>query len=266
MIDVIKIIIYGIVEGVTEWLPVSSTGHLIILESIIKFNLTEKFLEMFRVLIQLGAILAVVWLYFKKLNPFDKNKSKEEKTKTYSLWFKVIIASIPAAVIGLLFDDYINKLLFNNIVVSIMLILVGIIFILVENKQKKFKINNVFDITIKTAILIGTFQLLALIPGTSRSGITIIGALLLGVNRESSAEFTFFLGIPVMFGASFLKLLKHGLVFTSYELLILVVGFITAFLVSVLTIKLLLSYIKKNDFKIFAYYRIVLGIIIILFL
>ena len=264
MIEIFKIILYGIVEGVTEWLPISSTGHLIIIEKFLKLNYSADFIEMLRVLIQLGAILAVVILYFYKLNPFTKKKNKKERKETYSLWFKVILATIPAAILGFLFDDKINELLFNFKTVAVMLILYGIIFIVVEKTKKEERIINIKELTLDTAFLIGLFQVLALIPGTSRSGVTIIGALILGLSRETATEFTFFLGIPVMFGASILKLFKFGLVFTSFELVSLLVSFVVAFIISIITIRFLINYVKKNDFKVFGYYRIILGIILLL--
>lgn len=265
-IELLKVILIGIVEGITEWLPVSSTGHMIILNEIIKLKVSADFWEMFEVVIQLGAIMAVVVIYFKKLNPLDPKKSKEDKKNTMNIWYKVIIACLPAAVIGLLFDDIIDKYFYNSTVVAIMLILYGILFIVVENlhKNKEAKIKTFEELDYKTVLIIGVFQLLALIPGTSRSGATILGAIIFGTSRYIAAEFTFFLGIPVMFGASLLKIVKHGFAFTPVELAILFIGMIVAFLVSVFAIKFLMNYIKKNDFKIFGYYRIVLGIIVLL--
>jgi len=266
MLDVIKAIIYGIVQGITEWLPISSTGHLIIIQDFLPINMSPEFMEMFNVVIQLGSIMAVVVLYFNKLNPFASNKSEVEKKETYTLWMKVLVASLPAAIIGLAFDDFIDEHFFNPLVVSIMLILYGVIFILVErhNKTTKPYFTSLKSLTIKAALLIGVFQVLALIPGTSRSGATIIGALLLGAARPVAAEFTFFLAIPVMFGASLLKLVRFGFHFTGLEILVLLVGSITAFVVSILAIRFLMNFIKKNDFTSFGYYRIVLGIIILL--
>lgn len=261
----LKVIILGIVEGITEWLPISSTGHMILVNEFIKLNVTEEFWEMFQVVIQLGAILAVVVLYFSKLNPFSLKKTANEKKDTWTLWFKVIVAALPAALIGLPFDDLIDNLFYNYTTVAIMLIVYGVLFILVEkwNKGKEPVTTDLNSLTYKTALFIGIFQILALIPGTSRSGATIIGAMLIGCSRYVAAEFTFFLAIPVMFGASLLKLLKFGLAFTSTELMILVLGMITAFVVSVLAIKFLMGYIKKNDFKVFGYYRIVLGVLVL---
>lgn len=260
--EFIKAIIFGIIEGITEWLPISSTGHMILAEEFIKLNVTPEFWKMFLVVIQLGAILAVVLLYFRKLNPFALSKTSEEKKQTWFLWFKVAVACIPAAVIGILFEDQIDMFLDNSWVVALMLILYGIFFILIEMRNKKASITELKNLTYKTALIIGIFQVLALIPGTSRSGATILGAMLIGTSREIAAEFTFFLAIPVMFGASLLKILKFGLAFTSMEASILAIGMITAFIVSVIAIKFLMSYIKKNDFKVFGYYRIVLGLLV----
>ncbi|MDO4301209.1 MAG: undecaprenyl-diphosphate phosphatase [Clostridia bacterium] len=264
--DLIRTIILGIVEGITEWLPISSTGHLIIIEELIGRISSDAFMEMFDVVIQLGAILAVVVIYFNKLNPFDRQKSQTEKTNTINLWLKVIIASIPAAIIGLLLDDWMNEHLFNPYIVAVALIVYGIAFIVIENKRNKdsIKCKNLDKLPLKTAIGIGLFQVLSLVPGTSRSGSTIIGGLLLGTSRYVATEFTFFLAIPVMFGASFLKLIKFGLP-NFYELVMLVFGMAVSFIVSVLAIKFLLSYIKRNNFKIFGYYRIALGLLVLLY-
>lgn len=264
-ITFLKVVILGIVEGITEWLPISSTGHMILVNEFIKLNVTEEFWEMFQVVIQLGAILAVIVLYFNKLNPFALKKSSEEKKDTWTLWFKVLVAVLPAAAIGLPFDDAIDKLFYNYQTVAVMLIVYGVLFILVEkwNKGKEASTTDLNAITYKTALFIGIFQVLALIPGTSRSGATIIGAMLIGCSRYVAAEFTFFLAIPVMFGASLLKLLKFGFAFRATEVMILVVGMVTAFVVSVLAIKFLMGYIKKNDFKVFGYYRIVLGVLVL---
>lgn len=267
IIELLKIIFFGIVEGITEWLPISSTGHLILLEQFIKLNVSESFMEMFRVVIQLGAILAVIVLYFKKLNPFSLKKTSEEKKDTWTLWIKVLIACIPAGIIGVLFDDKIDAVFYNYITVAITLIIYGILFIVIENrnKDKSAKYQSLKDITYKLALIIGIFQVLALIPGTSRSGATIVGAIMFGASRTVAAEFTFFLAIPVMFGASLLKILKFGFAFTSVELLTLLIGMLVAFAVSVLAIKFLMNYIKKNNFKPFGWYRIVLGIIVLLY-
>lgn len=270
MFEIFKVIILGLVEGITEWLPISSTGHLILVDEFIKLDASEAFKEMFNVVVQLGAIMAVVVLYFHKLNPFSPKKSKEEKKDTITLWMKVVVACIPAAVLGILFDDWMEAHFHNYIVVSIMLVVYGILFILVENWNKKNKstVTKLSDLTYQTALLIGVFQVLSLIPGTSRSGATIIGALLLGVSRYVAAEFTFFLAIPVMFGASGLKLLKffmEGSGMSGMEIAMLGVGCAVAFVVSVIAIKFLMGYIKKNDFKVFGYYRIILGILVLLY-
>lgn len=266
-IEIVKATILGIVEGITEWLPISSTGHMILMDEFIQLNLSEEFKEMFFVVIQLGAIMSVVLLYFNKLNPFSPRKSNRQKRETWILWFKVVVATIPAAIIGLLFDDIIDELFYNYKTVSIMLIVYGILFIVIENRNKnrRYLANNLSELSYKTALGIGLFQVLSLIPGTSRSGATIVGAMLLGTSRSVAAEFTFFLAIPVMFGASLLKLIKFGLEFTGAEIIILLVGTIISFLVSIVAIKFLMRYIKKNDFKAFGYYRIILGIIVILY-
>ena len=267
ILEIIKAILFGIVEGITEWLPISSTGHMILLEQFLKLNVSEEFWKMFLVVIQLGAILAVVVLYFNKLNPFAPSKTKEEKKDTWILWAKVLVACVPAAIIGLLFDDIIEQFLDNPFVVAIMLIIYGIGFIIIEKRNKKPSITELKNLTFRTALIIGVFQLLALIPGTSRSGATILGGILIGTSREIAAEFTFFLAIPVMFGASLLKILKYivkvGLIFSSQEIIILIVAMITAFVVSIIAIKFLMNYIKKNDFKAFGWYRIVLGLIVL---
>ncbi len=268
IIELFKVIILGIVEGITEWLPVSSTGHMILVEEFIKMDVSPEFMEFFRVFIQLGAIMAVVVLFFPKLLPFSFSKQEPFiKKDTFSLWFKIVVACIPAALIGIPFDDWIDKVFYNYITVAVTLILYGIAFIVIENKHKNHipSITSLTDITYKTAFIIGLFQLLALIPGTSRSGATIIGAILIGTSRTIAAEFTFFLAIPVMFGASLVKLIKFGFIFTQTELILLITGTATAFIISIIAIKFLLHYIKKNDFKAFGYYRIVLGIIVLLY-
>lgn len=264
-IEVLKAIFLGIVEGITEWLPISSTGHMILVDQLMQLNLSDEFKSMFFVVIQLGAILAVVVLFWKKLFPL--NSSKKLDRDTIDLWGKIIVACVPAGVIGILFDDYLEAHLHKPLVIAAMLIIYGVLFIIIENrnKGKRLRINSLKDISYKIAIGIGIFQVLSLIPGTSRSGATIIGGILLGVSRTIAAEFTFFLAIPVMFGASFIKLLKFGFVFQGFELLILLVGMVTAFVVSILAIKFLMGYIKKHDFKIFGWYRIVLGVLVILF-
>lgn len=269
-IEIFKVIILGIVEGITEWLPISSTGHMILVDEFIQMNnVTEEFKEMFFVVIQLGAIMAVVLKYFTKLNPFAKRKSGREKRNTWVLWYKVIIACLPAAVIGILFDDKIDELFMNYQTVAITLILYGILFLIVENhnRRRQPEITELNELTYKVAFLIGVFQLLSLIPGTSRSGATIIGALLLGTSRYVATEFTFFLAIPVMFGASLLKIVKYiikvGFAFGTTEILVLILGMVTAFLVSVIVIQFLMAFIKKHNFKPFGYYRIVLGILVL---
>lgn len=264
ILEMLKVILLGIVEGITEWLPISSTGHMILVDEFIKLNVSEAFMEMFLVVIQLGAILAVCVLYFHKLNPFNPKKTTVQKKETLQLWGKVIVGCVPAAIIGILFDDTIDALFYNPQTVSFTLILYGILFIVVENynKNRKPSTNTLADLTYKTAIFIGCFQILALIPGTSRSGATILGAMILGTSRFVAAEYSFFLSIPVMFGASLLKMLKYGFSFTGNEMLYLIVGMVVAFAVSILAIKFLLGYIKKNDFKAFGVYRIVLGVIV----
>lgn len=287
-IEILKAILLGIVEGITEWLPISSTGHMIIIDEFVKLNVTPEFKEMFFVVIQLGAILAVVVLYWHKLWPFVSGKSQKHvrfqpdyqgengfihflnryvKWDTMEMWFKVLVAAIPAAVIGLPFDDKLDELFYNFRTVSITLIVYGVLFIVVENmnKGKRPKVRDFGHLTYKHAVIIGIFQILALIPGTSRSGATIIGAILIGTSRYVAAEFSFFLAIPVMFGASLLKMVKFGFTFQGNELVILIVGMVTAFVVSVIAIKTFMSYIKKKDFKVFGYYRIILGIILILY-
>lgn len=263
MLDIFKAIILGIVQGITEWLPVSSTGHMILVNEFVKLNLSETFMSTFLVVIQFGSILAVLTIFFKKLNPFDGSKTKIQKKDTIDLWMKVIIAVIPSGILGLLYDDAIEEAFFNPTTVAIALIVYGIIMIGLENRNKKPKFTDFSQVTYKLAIGIGLFQCLALIPGTSRSGSTIIGAVLLGASRYVAAEFSFFLAIPTMLGASALKLVKTGFVFTGFEWLVLATGSIVAFVVSVFVIKFLLDYIKKHDFKIFGYYRIVLGIIVL---
>ena len=269
-LEIIKAIILGIVEGVTEWLPVSSTGHMILVDEFLKLNVSKEFMEMFLVVIQLGAILAVILLYWKKIFPFKFDNGVKVEKDTIIMWVKILIACVPAAIVGLLWDDYLNALFYNPTTVAIMLILFGILFIVIENynKGKNPKINSLTEITYTVAVMIGLFQLIAAVfPGTSRSGATIVGALLIGVSRTVAAEFTFFLAIPVMLGASALKLVKFGLktgfVMTGSELTILLVGLIVAFIVSILAIKFLMSYIKNNDFKVFGWYRIVLGILVL---
>ncbi len=267
--EIIKSIILGIVEGITEWLPISSTGHMILVNEFLKMNVSDAFMEMFLVVIQFGAILAVVVLYFKKLIPFQiKDRKIIFDKDIFSMWLKIIFACIPAAVIGLLFNDQIDEYFYNFQTVAIALIVYGVLFILIEkkNKNKIPKINNMNEITYKTAFIIGVFQLLAaLIPGTSRSGATILGGILIGMSRTLAAEFTFFLAIPVMFGASLLKLFKFGFMFSASEIYILVFGLASAFIMSVIAIKFLVGYIKKHSFSAFGVYRIILGLIVILY-
>ncbi len=265
LLEILKSCILGIVEGITEWLPISSTGHLILFDEFIKMSMSKEFMEVFNVVIQLGAIMAVVVLYFNKLNPFSLKKSETERKETIKLWFKVLIGVLPAAIIGLLFDDFLDEKFYNFQTVAITLIIYGVIFILIENlnKDKLPRINNLDSLSYKTALYIGAFQVLALIPGTSRSGATIIGGMLLGASREIAAEYTFFLAIPVMLGASLLKLVKFGFAFSGMEIIILLTGVIVSFIVSILAIKFLMSYIKKHDFKFFGWYRIILGIVVI---
>lgn len=269
--EILKVILLGVVEGITEWLPISSTGHMILVDEFVKLNISEAFREMFFVVIQLGAIFAVIVLYWSKLFPFKKQKIADAKARivldreTMLMWLKVIIAVLPAALIGIPFDDQIDAMFYNYQTVAVTLILYGVLFIVIEtrNRGKLPRINSIENITYGTAIIIGIFQVLSLIPGTSRSGATIVGAILIGVSRTVAAEFTFFLAIPVMLGASLLKLVKFGLVFTQAEAVILAVGMVTAFVVSILAIKFLMGYIKEHDFKVFGYYRIILGIAVV---
>lgn len=267
MLEILKAIIFGIVEGITEWLPISSTGHIILLDQLLKLDQGDAFMEMFEVVIQLGAILAVIVIYFHKLNPFSPRKTQKQKMMTVQIWIKVLIGCVPAGIIGLLFNDIIDEKLYHWYVVALMLILYGILFIVIENYQKgkEPKVTRISQLTVPMLLIIGVFQMLALIPGTSRSGATIVGALLLGVSRSVAAEFTFFLAIPVMFGASALKLFKFGFHFTGMQVAVLLVGMAVSFLVSVVAIKFLMKYIRNHDFKVFGYYRIVLGVIVILF-
>lgn len=270
-IEYLKVIILGIVEGITEWLPISSTGHLILVDEFMKLNMSDAFKEMFDVVIQLGAIMAVFVIYFKKLIPIDAVKTDKDKhrlawnNEKLIMWCKILVASMPAAIIGLPFDDKLDEFFYNAPTVAVMLIVYGIAFIVVEklHRGKRFKINDISEITFKTAALIGIFQVLALIPGTSRSGATIVGAMIIGVGRTAAAEFTFYLAIPVMFGASFLKLLKFGFAFTASEAAALILGMIVAFAVSIIAIKFLMNYIKKHDFTVFGWYRIVLGVLVL---
>lgn len=264
IIELLKALLLGIVEGITEWLPISSTGHMILLDEFLKLNVSAAFKDMFLVVIQLGAILAVVVLYFKKLWPFAMRDKKPvlEKEKV-SMWLKIIVSCVPAAIVGLLFDDQLEALFYNWQTVALMLVIFGVAFIIIEkyNKKKEPTVYSIHDLSYKAAFIIGLFQLIAAVfPGTSRSGATIVGALLIGVSRTVAAEYTFFLAVPVMFGASALKLVKFGFDFTSFELAVLAVGLISAFVVSILAIKFLMGYIKKHDFTVFGWYRIVLGV------
>lgn len=273
--DIIKSIILGIIEGITEWLPISSTGHLIIADEFIKLGMTDEFMEMFNVVIQLGAILAVVVIFWNKMWPFTADKTKGYnyitkgngliKKDVMDMWFKVIAAMLPAAIVGIPLDNYFEKHFHNWQVVSAALIAYGVLFIVIEkiNKSRKPKVNSIPELSYKTALLIGCFQALSLIPGTSRSGSTILGAMILGVSRVAGAEFSFFLAVPVMFGASLIKLLKFGFTFTGMELAVLAVGTLTSFIVSVIAIKFLISYVRRHDFSLFGYYRIALGVIVI---
>ena len=270
MIEYIKSIIFGIVEGITEWLPVSSTGHLILLNEFLKLDVTEAFYEMYQVVIQLGAILAVIVLFFQKLNPFSPKKDQKQKTRTWILWAKVVVAVIPSAVIGLLLDDWMDANFYNAWVVAAMLILYGIAFILVERRNKGHapKIKNCNEIDYRTAILMGAFQCLSLIPGTSRSGSTILGGILLGVSRTAASEFSFFMAIPTMLGASALKLLKYildGMIPSGGEIAILLIGCIVSFVVSLMVIKALMKYVRSHSFASFGWYRIVLGAVVLLY-
>jgi len=269
MIEILISILFGIVEGITEWLPVSSTGHMILLEEFVHFSMSEEFMEMYLVVIQLGAIMAVVILYFPQLWPFSAKKEEHYiKKDIWMMWFKVLVSCIPAVIVELAFGDVLEKTFYNYKVVSIMLIIFGILFIIVEsvNKNKEAAVNSIAEISFLNAFLIGVFQLIAAIfPGTSRSGSTIVGGLCLGLSRSVAAEYTFFLAVPVMFGASIIKLIKFGFSYSGIEIAVLLVGMITAFVVSILVIKLLMSYIKKHDFKAFGWYRIVLGILVLVY-
>jgi len=266
--DIIKSIFFGIVQGITEWLPISSTGHLILFEEFLKFeSVSDGFMEMYRVVIQLGSILAVALLFFNKLNPFSKKKTEKQRIRTYRLWLKVILAVIPAGILGLLFDDVLDSIFYNYITVACTLIIYGILFIWVEkrNRGRRFECTSVDKISFKNAALIGAFQCLSLIPGTSRSGSTILGGIFLGCDRTSAAEFSFFLALPVMLGASLLKIVKHGLIMAFEEYIILIAGFITAFIVSVFVIRFLMDFVKKHNFTVFGWYRIALGIIVFIY-
>lgn len=265
LIELLKIILIGIVEGITEWLPVSSTGHMILVEELLSLRLSEDFMEMFRVVVQLGAVLAVVVLYFHKLFPFSPKKSPAERKSCFRLWGMILIACVPAAVIGILLDDWLDAHLYNYITVAVTLIVYGIAFIRIEkrNKSRRAAIETVDEIDVGTAVKIGLFQVLSLIPGTSRSGSTILGGMLCGVSRPAGAEFSFFLAIPVMAGASFLKLLKFGFAFSMWEIIILAAGTLVAFITSLIAIRFLVSFVRRHSFAVFGYYRIVLGILVL---
>ena len=270
IIELLKAVLFGIVEGITEWLPISSTGHMILLDQLVKLKVSKEFYEMFQVVIQLGAILAVVLLFFHKLNPFSSKKSPKARNQTWQLWFKVIAAVIPSAVLGLLLDDWMDAHLYNYVVVAIALIVYGVVFLYLEQGNGRIapRIKSVHAIDYKTALLIGAFQCLSLIPGTSRSGSTILGAILLGVGRSAGAEFSFFLAIPTMVGASGLKLVKFlasGVSVTGLEIGVLLVGCLVSFLVSFLVIKALMDYVRNHSFRVFGIYRIVLGIVVLIY-
>ncbi len=265
LLELIKAVVLGIVQGITEWLPVSSTGHMILFNQFLHLNQDTDFINLFLVVIQFGSILAVVTLFFRKLNPFSPGKTAAEKRETWSMWFKVLVAEIPAGIIGLLFEDVINDYLYGPIVVAAALILYGVAFILIENRSRAPKIESIPAITYKTAFLIGMFQILALIPGTSRSGSTILGAVILGTSRVVAAEFSFFLAIPIMFGASLLKMVKYGFAFDGGQIGLLLVGMAVAYIVSVAVIRFLMDFVRKHDFKPFGWYRIALGILVILY-
>ena len=270
IIEILKAVLFGVVEGITEWLPVSSTGHIILLDEFIQLAASEEFKSMFDVVIQLGAIIAVIVLFFSKLNPFDPRKNEKQKTMTWGLWFKVCVAILPSGIVGVLFDDWMDAHLHNGIVVALMLIVYGVAFILVERRNKDLvpKVKSVWSIDLKTALLIGCFQCLSLIPGTSRSGSTILGAILLGVARGAGAEFSFFMAIPTMVGASAIKLLKFllsGVGATGTEIAVLIVGCVVSFIVSLLVIKALMEYVRKHSFASFGYYRIGLGAVVLIY-
>ena len=273
MLEIIKVIILGIIEGITEWLPISSTGHMILVEQFLKLNVSEDYLNMFLVVIQFGAILAVVFLYFGKLWPFQRADRKERgvyrvlNRKKFTMWLKILVSCVPAIIIGLPFDDWLDEHFYNYPTVAVMLILYGVLFIVVEDRNRKRKplITGIDEIDWRSAFIIGLYQVLALIPGTSRSGATILGGIILGMDRKTASEYTFFLAIPVMLGASLLKLVKFGFAFSGFELLLLAIGMVTAFAVSLFAIRFLLKYIKDHDFKVFGWYRIVLGVIVLIY-
>lgn len=268
IIEILKAILFGIVEGITEWLPVSSTGHMILLDELVKLDVTDEFMSMFLVVIQLGAILAVVVLYFPQLWPFSTKERFFIKKDTFSMWFKILVACVPAAVVGILFEDELDRLFYNYWTVAFALIVFGVLFIIIEHQNKDVvpKVNSIAQITYPMAFCIGAFQLIAAVfPGTSRSGATILGAIMIGISRTVAAEFTFFLAVPVMLGASLLKILKFGLVFSASEVVLLLVGMVVAFVVSIVVIELLLGYIRRHSFTVFGWYRIILGIVVLAF-
>ena len=268
IIAILKAILFGIVEGITEWLPVSSTGQMILLDELVKLDVTDEFMSMFLVVIQLGAILAVVVLYFPQLWPFSAKERFFIKKDTFSMWFKILVACVPAAVVGILFEDELDRLFYNYWTVAFALIVFGVLFIIIEHQNKDVvpKVNSIAQITYPMAFCIGAFQLIAAVfPGTSRSGATILGAIMIGISRTVAAEFTFFLAVPVMLGASLLKILKFGLVFSASEVVLLLVGMVVAFVVSIVVIKLLLGYIRRHSFTVFGWYRIILGIVVLAF-
>lgn len=268
-IEILKAILIGIVQGITEWLPVSSTGHMILVNEFVRLDVSDAFFELFEVVIQFGSILAVLILFFDKLNPFSRKKDAEMKKKTWTLWFRVIIAVFPAAIIGLIFDDWFQEKFYNYVAVAVALVFYGVLFIIIErrNKNKEMKYNDVYDIDCVTALEIGVFQVLSIIPGTSRSGSTILGASMVGVSRSAAAEFSFFLAVPVMIGALGYKLLKYilnvGFVFSTTELIVLLVGTVTAFAVSLVVIKFLMNFVRKHSFESFGWYRIALGVVVL---
>lgn len=270
LIEILKVFFLGIVEGITEWLPISSTGHMILVDEFLKLNVSDGFKEMFFVVIQLGAILAVPILFWKKLIPFSKEKTADEKKKVWSLWFKVIVGVIPAGLLGVLLDDFFDEYFYNFVVVAIALVVYGVGFILVEKlkKGKEYRIDSVYDITYKDALIIGCYQTLSLIPGTSRSGSTILGGMLIGVSRTAASEFSFFMAIPIMAGASLLKIAKFildGFTASSFEIILLLIGIVVSFLVSLVSIDFLMKFVKNHDFKAFGIYRIALGIIVLIY-
>ena len=267
VIEILKTVVLGIIQGITEWLPISSTGHMILADAFLNLNQPKEFMDMFYVVIQLGSILAVVVLYFQKLNPFSPSKSRAERLSTFQLWFKVLVAVLPIGVIGLLVDDWVTEHFYTPTVVAAALIIYGVLFILLEkrNKQVKPRIRSFEQLSYRTAACIGFLQLLAIIPGTSRSGSTILGAMLLSCSRFVATEFSFFMAIPVMFGASLLKILHYGLAFSAMELFFMAAAMVIAFVVSMYSIQFLLGYVKKHDFKFFGYYRIVLGVIVLIY-